>query len=56
MSVHDEKGLEHEKSISPDFESDGIHDGLTFPTEEERLTLRRVPDNIPWPAYCKFLY
>ncbi|KAG5638605.1 hypothetical protein H0H81_011495 [Sphagnurus paluster] len=30
---------------------DGIHDGLTFPTEEERLTLRRVPDSIPWNVY-----
>ena len=33
---------------------DGIHDGLIFPTEDERLTLRRVPDSIPWNAYCKF--
>ena len=32
---------------------DGIHDGLVFPTEEERATLRRVPDNVPWNAYCK---
>ncbi|KAF8174087.1 peptide transporter PTR2A [Pholiota molesta] len=32
-------------------ESDGIHDGLEFPTEEERETLRRVPDSIPWAAY-----
>jgi proton-dependent oligopeptide transporter, POT family len=30
---------------------DGIHDGLEFPTDEERATLRRVPDKIPWPAY-----
>ncbi|KAG5637406.1 hypothetical protein H0H81_004664 [Sphagnurus paluster] len=30
---------------------DGIHDGLVFPTEEERLTLRRVADTIPWNAY-----
>jgi POT family proton-dependent oligopeptide transporter len=38
---------EHE----PDHELDGIHDGLEFPTEEEKLTLRRVPDSVPWAAY-----
>ncbi|KAF7290408.1 putative peptide transporter ptr2 [Mycena chlorophos] len=32
-------------------EPDGIHDGLVCPTEEERSTLRRVPDAIPWSAY-----
>lgn len=37
----------------PDHELDGIHDGLEFPTEEEKLTLRRVPDSIPWAAYCE---
>ena len=26
-------------------------DGLEYPTEEELLTLRRVSDKIPWPAY-----
>ena len=31
--------------------SDGIHDGLEFPTDEERQTLRRVSDTIPWNAY-----
>jgi proton-dependent oligopeptide transporter, POT family len=30
---------------------DGIHDGLEYPTEEERRTLRRVADRIPWAAY-----
>ncbi|KNZ78721.1 putative peptide transporter ptr2 [Termitomyces sp. J132] len=30
---------------------DGIHDALEFPTEEERETLRRVPDTVPWSAY-----
>lgn len=30
---------------------DGIHDGLEFPTEEEKKTLRRVADAIPWNAY-----
>lgn len=40
------------KSVSdsePDL--DGIHDGLTFPTQEELLSLRRVSDAIPWNAY-----
>ncbi|KAL0572404.1 hypothetical protein V5O48_009565 [Marasmius crinis-equi] len=32
-------------------ELDGIHDGLEFPTEEERLTLRRVSDTLPWNAF-----
>ena len=30
---------------------DGIHDDLEFPTEDERRTLRRVADTIPWNAY-----
>jgi POT family proton-dependent oligopeptide transporter len=30
---------------------DGIHDGLTFPTDDEVHTLRRVPDSIPWNTY-----
>ena len=32
-------------------ELDGIHDDLEFPTDEERATLRRVADTIPWNAY-----
>ncbi|OCH86995.1 oligopeptide transporter [Obba rivulosa] len=41
-------------SSSIDHEShelDGVHDGLEFPTAEERETLRRVPDAVPWNAY-----
>ncbi|KAF8872957.1 peptide transporter PTR2A [Infundibulicybe gibba] len=38
-----------EDSIGHDL--DGIHNGLEFPTEYERATLRRVPDSIPWNAY-----
>ncbi|PPQ64967.1 hypothetical protein CVT24_008155 [Panaeolus cyanescens] len=30
---------------------DDVHAGLTFPTEEEKATLRRIPDTIPWNAY-----
>ena len=35
-------------------ELDGIHDGLEFPTDEERDLLRRVPDHIPWNAYREY--
>ena len=45
---------ERERLLKSDQELDGIHDGLIFPTKDERLTLRRVPDSIPWNAYCKF--
>ncbi|KAF8328997.1 peptide transporter PTR2A [Amanita rubescens] len=47
-------GIRDEKTAedgSEKYELDGIHDGLVFPTEEERATLRRVPDSIPWSAY-----
>ena len=40
-----------EEPASPSEEPDGIHDGLVFPTEEERLNLRRVSDAVPWNAY-----
>lgn len=33
---------------------DDVHEGLTFPTEEERQTLRRIADTIPWNAYREF--
>jgi hypothetical protein len=39
----------------PEHEPDDIHDGLVFPTEEERITLRRVADTIPWNAYRELL-
>ena len=32
--------------------ADGIHDGLEFPSDEDLRTLRHVPDDIPWNAYC----
>jgi len=32
-------------------ELDGIHDGLTFPTEEEKKNLCRIPDSIPLNVY-----
>jgi POT family proton-dependent oligopeptide transporter len=34
---------------------DGIHDGLIIATEEDKLTLRHVPDAIPWNAYRAYL-
>ncbi|KAI0674348.1 MFS peptide transporter [Trametes maxima] len=40
-----------ESTTSHEHELDGIHDGLEFPTEEERATLRRVSDPIPWTTY-----
>ncbi|KAG9220199.1 hypothetical protein CCMSSC00406_0007106 [Pleurotus cornucopiae] len=48
-----EKRTSSEQSIDQDInhQLDGIHDGLDFPTEEERLSLRRVADTIPWSAY-----
>ena len=54
----DEYELEKKGIISPtssahEHELDGIHDGLEFPTEEERHSLRRVADHVPWNAYCK---
>ena len=30
---------------------DPDHEGLEFPTDEEKVTLRRVSDSIPWNAY-----
>lgn len=42
---------DHIESDAASHELDGIHDGLEFPTDDERMTLRRVPDTIPWNAY-----
>ncbi|GLB40829.1 putative POT family protein [Lyophyllum shimeji] len=56
-SPQDEKKLSLEKPadsvdhVDQSAVLDGIHDGLVFPTEEERKTLRRVADTIPWNAY-----
>ncbi|OBZ66420.1 putative peptide transporter ptr2 [Grifola frondosa] len=32
-------------------EFDSVHEGLEFPTDEERDILRRVSDSVPWNAY-----
>lgn len=42
---------DHIVSEAASHELDGIHDGLEFPTDEERDTLRRVADTVPWNAY-----
>ena len=55
---HDLVALEKKGLAMRDDESselDGIHDGLEFPTEEEKQTLRRVADTLPLRAYSKRL-
>ena len=42
---------DHVVASDDDHELDGIHDGLEFPTEEEKNTLRRVSDKLPLSAY-----
>ncbi|TFK82817.1 oligopeptide transporter [Polyporus arcularius HHB13444] len=46
----EKKGISHSTS-SHEHELDGIHDGLEFPTDEEKRTLRHVSDAVPWSAY-----
>ncbi|XP_006456297.1 hypothetical protein AGABI2DRAFT_195475 [Agaricus bisporus var. bisporus H97] len=48
--VDDKVNARDEVSSEVD-EVDDVHAGLEFPTEEERLTLRRVADALPWTAY-----
>ncbi|KAF9459267.1 peptide transporter PTR2A [Collybia nuda] len=43
----DEKQSTSSKNISFQYIPDVIHDGLEFPTEEERKTLRRTAESIP---------
>ncbi|KAJ7436054.1 PTR2-domain-containing protein [Mycena galericulata] len=53
--THEEPDSVDEKHLKQDslddHELDGIHDGLVFPTDHERVTLRRVADHVPWNAY-----
>ena len=52
----DEFELE-KKGLAPSEAShdlDGVHDGLEFPTEDEKATLRRVSDSLPWSAYREY--
>ncbi|KAK1221786.1 hypothetical protein PQX77_015405 [Marasmius sp. AFHP31] len=46
--ILDEK---HSHPSVDDHELDEAHEGLEFPTEEEKATLRRVADKMPWNAY-----
>ena len=46
-------GLSSRTESAQEHELDGIHDGLVYPTEEERRTLRRIPDVLPWAMYCE---
>lgn len=52
VEEHDEKPSPSVESV-PQEEGDDIHSGLIFPTDEERATLRRVADTLPWNAYRK---
>lgn len=58
--VDEKRDVESRSTSDSEPELDGIHDGLEFPTEEEKLTLRRVADTIPWNAYrewrARFLF
>lgn len=49
--VNDEKSSREGGSIDRKDVNDDSPAGLVFPTEEERATLRRVPDSLPWTAY-----
>ncbi|KAF7760084.1 hypothetical protein Agabi119p4_10760 [Agaricus bisporus var. burnettii] len=49
--VVDDKVNSRDEVSSEVDEVDDVHAGLEFPTEEERLTLRRVADALPWTAY-----
>ncbi|KAJ3568429.1 hypothetical protein NP233_g5723 [Leucocoprinus birnbaumii] len=50
---HEKRSLESRSGSNAEIEHelDGIHDGLEFPTEKEKRTLRRVADSIPWQVY-----
>lgn len=43
--------LAHVSSPEGVFDESHPHYGDEFPTEEERHTLHRIPDKIPWAAY-----
>ncbi|KAF5310113.1 hypothetical protein D9619_010186 [Psilocybe cf. subviscida] len=47
-SEKESHGSEHDEDL---IYTDPIHFGLCGPTEDEKHTLRRVPDALPWGAY-----
>lgn len=50
--VDEKHDVDSSSASDADQELDADHEGLEFPTEEEKKTLRRVADTIPWNAYC----
>lgn len=55
IQSEEKRDMDLKSASDSEAELDGIHDGLEFPTEEEKLTLRRVADAIPWNAYCEWM-
>ena len=54
VAVTDAKEKLHDSSSEvafDTFDDDEVHAGLEFPTEEEKETLRRVIDRLPWNAF-----
>ncbi len=49
----EKKGLASPHTSGEEHAVDGVHDGLEFPTQEEKQTLRRVSDTLPISAYCE---
>ncbi|TFK84976.1 oligopeptide transporter [Polyporus arcularius HHB13444] len=47
----EKKGLASPHTSGEEHAVDGVHDGLEFPTQEEKQTLRRVSDTLPISAY-----
>lgn len=50
--VDEKLDVDSSSASDADQELDADHEGLEFPTDEEKKTLRRVADTIPWNAYC----
>ncbi|KAJ7793616.1 hypothetical protein B0H14DRAFT_3497833 [Mycena olivaceomarginata] len=52
LKPSNKKALDKKSFVNSSEEANyGIHDGLVFSTEEERLTLCRASDRIRWNAY-----
>ena len=48
----EQKGDPYEKSVL----GTGSDDGLEYPTDEEFITLRSIPDHVPWGAYRTYFH
>jgi proton-dependent oligopeptide transporter, POT family len=44
--------IENQSLTSLEAEFDEAHAGLEFPTEHDKLTLKKVSDTLPYAAYC----